>query len=125
LVIKCYVDKTEIISKITETYFPAEYEERRQIHEREKSEGYDYHRMKQRDFYLPLSSAIIPQSLINDPHEEAASIFEIPIFVCVLALPQCVCPLHVFEPRYRLMMRRSIETESKSFGMCTYDDQTE
>ena len=34
------------------------------------------------------------------------------------------CPLHVFEPRYRLMMRRTIETESRSFGMCTYDEET-
>jgi Lon protease-like protein len=54
-----------------------------------------------------------------------STIFEIPIFVCVLALPHCTCPLHVFEPRYRLMMRRTNETQSRTFGMCTYDEQTE
>ena len=52
-------------------------------------------------------------------------IFEIPIFVCVLTLPCCTCPLHVFEPRYRLMMRRTTETQSRLFGMCKYDEQTE
>jgi Lon protease-like protein len=45
--------------------------------------------------------------------------------MCVLTLPNCTCPLHVYEPRYRLMMRRTIETESRTFGMCTYDEQTE
>ena len=36
-----------------------------------------------------------------------------------------MCPLHVFEPRYRLMMRRTVETESRTFGMCSYDEQIE
>ena len=70
-------------------------------------------------------SATIPPFVLNDAIEPAATIIEIPIFVCVLALPNCVCPLHVFEPRYRLMMRRTVETESRNFGMCTYDEQAE
>lgn len=37
-------------------------------------------------------------------------------------MPYCVCPLHVFEPRYRLMMRRTVDTESRTFGMCSYDE---
>ncbi len=53
------------------------------------------------------------------------TIFEIPVFVCVLTLPQCTCPLHVFEPRYRLMMRRAMESQSRTFGMCKYDEETE
>ena len=43
---------------------------------------------------------------------------ELPMFVCTLAYPGIPCPLHVFEPRYRLMIRRCLETESRRFGMC-------
>ncbi|TMS17817.1 LON peptidase N-terminal domain and RING finger protein 2 [Larimichthys crocea] len=35
---------------------------------------------------------------------------DIPIFVCTVAYPGVPCPLHIFEPRYRLMMRRCMET---------------
>ncbi|XP_041079156.1 LON peptidase N-terminal domain and RING finger protein 1 isoform X1 [Polyodon spathula] len=47
---------------------------------------------------------------------------DIPIFVCTMAYPGVPCPLHVFEPRYRLMMRRCMETGTKKFGMCTFED---
>ncbi|XP_015265649.1 PREDICTED: LON peptidase N-terminal domain and RING finger protein 3-like [Gekko japonicus] len=43
---------------------------------------------------------------------------DVPIFVCTLAFPGIVCSLHVFEPRYRLMIRRCRETGTKMFGMC-------
>ncbi|MGH0149028.1 UNVERIFIED_CONTAM: hypothetical protein FKN15_046180 [Acipenser sinensis] len=46
---------------------------------------------------------------------------DIPIFVCTMAYPGVPCLLHVFEPRYRLMMRRCMETGTKKFGMCTYE----
>ncbi|XP_061473425.1 LON peptidase N-terminal domain and RING finger protein 1-like isoform X2 [Rhineura floridana] len=46
----------------------------------------------------------------------------IPIFVCTMSFPGIVCPLHVFEPRYRLMMRRCQETGTKMFGMCMYEN---
>ncbi|XP_043925423.1 LON peptidase N-terminal domain and RING finger protein 1-like [Protopterus annectens] len=46
---------------------------------------------------------------------------DIPIFVCTVAFPGIPCPLHVFEPRYRLMMRRCLETGTKKFGMCIYE----
>ncbi|KAI1238318.1 hypothetical protein IHE44_0013040, partial [Lamprotornis superbus] len=42
----------------------------------------------------------------------------VPMFVCTMAYPTVPCPLHVFEPRYRLMIRRSMETGTKQFGMC-------
>jgi Lon protease-like protein len=45
---------------------------------------------------------------------------ELPIFVCTMAFPGVACPLHVFEPRYRLMIRRSMESGSRKFGMCCY-----
>ncbi|KTF79417.1 hypothetical protein cypCar_00044904, partial [Cyprinus carpio] len=47
---------------------------------------------------------------------------EVPIFVCTMAFPTVPCPLHVFEPRYRLMIRRSMETGTKQFGMCIADE---
>nr|XP_032627542.1 LON peptidase N-terminal domain and RING finger protein 3-like isoform X2 [Chelonoidis abingdonii] len=45
----------------------------------------------------------------------------IPIFVCTMSFPGISCPLHIFEPRYRLMMRRCQETGTKMFGMCMYE----
>nr|XP_020479642.1 LON peptidase N-terminal domain and RING finger protein 2 isoform X2 [Monopterus albus] len=47
---------------------------------------------------------------------------EVPIFVCTMAFPTIPCPLHVFEPRYRLMIRRSMETGTRQFGMCIADE---
>ncbi|MED6273902.1 hypothetical protein CHARACLAT_010979 [Characodon lateralis] len=47
---------------------------------------------------------------------------EVPIFVCTMAFPTIPCPLHVFEPRYRLMIRRCMETGTKQFGMCIADE---
>ncbi|XP_036396835.1 LON peptidase N-terminal domain and RING finger protein 2-like [Megalops cyprinoides] len=47
---------------------------------------------------------------------------EVPIFICTMAFPTIPCPLHVFEPRYRLMIRRSMETGTKQFGMCITDE---
>ncbi|CAF4638418.1 unnamed protein product, partial [Rotaria magnacalcarata] len=108
MLIQSHVNKSEIISKIIETYFPIEFNERRQLYEQENIRG-----------------ASMPSALMSNRDQTESQIFEIPIFVCVLAFPNCVCPLHVFEPRYRLMMRRSIETQSRTFGMCTYDEQTD
>ena len=42
----------------------------------------------------------------------------LPVFVCTMAFPSLPCPLHVFEPHYRLMIRRCLETGSRRFGMC-------
>lgn len=71
---------------------------------------------------ITFRSGSIPKAPSNNIE---STTLEIPIFVCVLALPQCTCPLHVFEPRYRLMMRRALESQSRTFGMCKYDEQTE
>ncbi len=49
---------------------------------------------------------------------------EIPIFICTLALPGVKCPLHIYEPRYRLMLRRALQT-TKQFGMCVHLDNNE
>ncbi|KAF3837971.1 hypothetical protein F7725_009739 [Dissostichus mawsoni] len=46
----------------------------------------------------------------------------VPIFVCTMAFPTVPCPLHIFEPCYRLMIRRCIETGTNCFGMCMGND---
>ncbi len=38
MLIQSYVNKTEVISKITETYFPTEFNERRQLYEQETNQ---------------------------------------------------------------------------------------
>jgi len=43
----------------------------------------------------------------------------VPVFVCTMSFPNIPCPLHVFEPRYRLMIRRAMEAGTREFGMCT------
>ncbi|KAK3273705.1 hypothetical protein CYMTET_18069 [Cymbomonas tetramitiformis] len=45
-----------------------------------------------------------------------------PIFICSLALPGVACPLHIFEPRYRLMIRRCLDSGHRQFGMCYTPD---
>ncbi len=42
--------------------------------------------------------------------------FDISLFVCTLAFPHMPTFLHVFEPRYRLMIRRAMEG-NRTFGM--------
>ncbi|KAM0274437.1 hypothetical protein ACHAQH_007845 [Verticillium albo-atrum] len=42
--------------------------------------------------------------------------FDIPVFVCTLAFPMMPTFLHIFEPRYRLMIRRALEGD-RTFGM--------
>ncbi|POY71678.1 hypothetical protein BMF94_5270 [Rhodotorula taiwanensis] len=49
--------------------------------------------------------------------EEKALLAQVPIFICTSAWPGIKCFLHIFEPRYRLMIRRALETPDRSFGM--------
>ncbi|XP_052131322.1 LON peptidase N-terminal domain and RING finger protein 2 [Frankliniella occidentalis] len=46
----------------------------------------------------------------------------VPVFVCTTAFPGVPCPLYVYEPRYRLMVRRCVESGTRTFGMaaCVY-----
>ena len=55
------------------------------------------------------------QAVIEKDERDAR--LETPIFVCTLAFPGMPTILHVFEPRYRLMIRRCIESSSPRFGM--------
>ncbi|KAK4683658.1 hypothetical protein P7C73_g6576, partial [Tremellales sp. Uapishka_1] len=49
--------------------------------------------------------------------DERDARLDTPIFVCTLAFPGMPTILHVFEPRYRLMIRRCIESSNPRFGM--------
>ena len=42
---------------------------------------------------------------------------ELPIFVCTHAYPLVVCMFHVFEPRYRMLVRNCLKG-NRRFGMC-------
>ncbi|XP_034935450.1 LON peptidase N-terminal domain and RING finger protein 3 [Chelonus insularis] len=41
----------------------------------------------------------------------------IAVFVCTTAFPCVACPLFVYEPRYRLMVRRCVESGVRRFGI--------
>ena len=45
----------------------------------------------------------------------------IALFPCTLAYPLMPTFLHIFEPRYRLMVRRAIESGDRKFGMVMYN----
>ncbi|KAL8789211.1 MAG: hypothetical protein Q9195_006920 [Heterodermia aff. obscurata] len=47
----------------------------------------------------------------------------VPLFVCTLAYPSMPTFLHIFEPRYRLMIRRAIDTGDRKFGMMMYNQR--
>ncbi|XP_036404071.1 LON peptidase N-terminal domain and RING finger protein 3-like [Megalops cyprinoides] len=68
--------------------------------------------------YLP--DELVDRQKMNE--EEIAELSNlnknVPIFVCTMAFPTVPCPLHIFEPCYRLMIRRCMETGTKQFGMC-------
>jgi hypothetical protein len=50
---------------------------------------------------------------------------DIPLFVCAISFPHMPTFLHIFEPRYRLMIRRVIETGDRKFGMLLYNPTRE
>jgi Lon protease-like protein len=52
--------------------------------------------------------------------QAGTDVLDTPLFVCTLALPTMPTFLHVFEPRYRLMMRRCMDGNRK-FGMVMYN----
>lgn len=44
-----------------------------------------------------------------------------PLFPCTLSFPLMPTFLHIFEPRYRLMVRRCLENGTRKFGMIMYN----
>lgn len=47
----------------------------------------------------------------------------VPIFVCTLSFPYMPTFLHIFEPRYKLMIRRCMESDHR-FGICLPKSET-
>ncbi|KAJ5739252.1 hypothetical protein N7533_012036 [Penicillium manginii] len=45
----------------------------------------------------------------------------LPLFVCTMSFPTMPTFLHIFEPRYRLMIRRVVENGDGKFGMVMYN----
>ncbi|KAJ8393674.1 hypothetical protein AAFF_G00058930 [Aldrovandia affinis] len=76
-----------------------------------------------------LIAKYLPEDLVDRQkvhQEEVAELSNlnknVPIFVCTMAFPTVPCPLHIFEPCYRLMIRRCMEIGTKQFGMCLSDN---
>jgi len=83
---------SEFIEETMRRMLPAEFAERQRLYEEEMTE------------------------LIGASTDGRTTI---PVFVCTMSFPNIPCPLHVFEPRYRLMIRRAMEAGTREFGMCT------
>ncbi|XP_062503487.1 LON peptidase N-terminal domain and RING finger protein 2-like isoform X2 [Corticium candelabrum] len=50
---------------------------------------------------------------------------DIPVIVCGPAFPSVPSCLHIFEPCYRLMLRRCLESNANQFGMCQPSGQSQ
>uniref|UniRef100_A0A8C6SFU8 LON peptidase N-terminal domain and ring finger 3 n=1 Tax=Neogobius melanostomus TaxID=47308 RepID=A0A8C6SFU8_9GOBI len=71
-----------------------------------------------------LSELTERQQLHREEMDELSNLNKnVPIFVCTMAFPTVPCPLHIFEPCYRLMIRRCRETGTNRFGMCLGDQR--
>lgn len=46
---------------------------------------------------------------------------EIPLFICTVSPPHMWTYLHIFEPQYRLMIQRVMDSSTKRFGMLSYN----
>jgi len=84
----------EFVENQLKLHLPTDYAERMKIHENEM------------------------QQLAGQDDDTSKG--QVPIFVCTMSFPSIPCPLHVFEPRYRLMIRRCMEVGTREFGMCCH-----
>merc|ERR1719174_2267945 len=97
----------------------------RQINKRARSEQRDGLRFAHGAAQLTVISELARLLAQWFPEEYAQRLAEakapqsewVPIFVCSLSAPFIPTNLHIFEPRYRLMMRRCLESNQR-FGMC-------
>lgn len=86
---------------------------------RSKLPGFsDFTRQKPSAALANFVEAAFPTQMLQRriQHEEEAKT-PTPIFVCTLSFPSVPTFLHIFEPRYRLMIRRAWDSD-KCFGMC-------
>lgn len=59
----------------------------------------------------------IPKAYAKRQYQEMEKEPSVPVFICTTAFPAVSCPLFVYEPRYRLMVRRAIESGERQFGI--------
>jgi len=59
--------------------------------------------------------ALAEEELVGDHGKD------LPLFVCTLSFPTMPTFLHIFEPRYRLMIRRVVDSGDGKFGMVMYN----
>ncbi|CDO76271.1 hypothetical protein BN946_scf184470.g29 [Trametes cinnabarina] len=89
---------------------------------RQKLPGYDYFQQHPCNKVI---LAIILKAFPDAYAERGATIeaeehdarLDTPVFVCQLSFPGMPTMLHFFEPRYRLMLRRCLESPNPCFGM--------
>ncbi|KAI9292732.1 hypothetical protein K502DRAFT_367341 [Neoconidiobolus thromboides FSU 785] len=60
---------------------------------------------------------IVAQRKLSLKEELQNLVEETPLFICSLVFPKMPCYLHIFEPRYRLMIRRCMESSRQRFGI--------
>jgi hypothetical protein len=68
--------------------------------------------------YVTTANRLIFQ--FNEPN----LFLRIPVFVCTTGFPGIPCPLFIYEPRYRLMVRRAIENGNRQFGIAACPEPT-
>lgn len=66
--------------------------------------------------WYPTTVAARAEAVAREEGGSSGSL-DTPLFVCTLSYPSMPTFLHIFEPRYRLMMRRAVESGSRKFGM--------
>jgi ATP-dependent Lon protease len=59
----------------------------------------------------------IPAAYNKRQRQELDKEPSVPVFICTTAFPYVPCPLHIYEPRYKLMVRRAIESGERKFGI--------
>jgi Lon protease-like protein len=67
-----------------------------------------------------LPDLLAARMTLADQEEAINEETQLPLFPCTLAYPHMPTFLHIFEPRYRLMIRRAVESGSRTFGMLMY-----
>jgi len=61
--------------------------------------------------------------VVNVSERAVSPDMDLPLFICTASYPLQHTYLRIFEPRYRLMLRRVMETESRTFGMVCHSPQ--
>lgn len=102
------------LSGLTAYFWPDVLEERRREEQATAALGNDYDDYDNNNHYYD----------DDDDHDDRdrSRPLDTPVFVGRVVLPGMVGFLHIFEPRYRLMIRRVLERRDRVFGMVDGDD---